>query len=560
MGRGAGRAGIASLALLAGAAALSGCGEIASVSGPDDGSPGEAAASSAEDAPRKRGEGRGAGASRGRRARLEQQREEAWERFLMLLDEGRPLEALELLAWLRERAPELLEDPEHAKKIAALHAALVAAVGAADDPEALLASLKPRITDPATVAAMEEAAQRVVAATRAEREALARHVERFHVSAAERRRSNWVDGKLDELAKTPRELLKQAEPLPVPDPEETEKRRGRQLEKLTERKVVTLLDHIHGGLAWLALHQGDDGGFSDRRAQERCKALGHGKPCIAKKAREYPLATTALSVLAFLDFRDQDAKRLFEPHLANGVQWLLAQQRKNGSFEGRYSYSAPIAVMALGQAASSSGSDDVKDAARKALDYLFSVRGADGGFRYRPKSPGDLSVTGWAGQALEAVEDAGIEPPRGMREDLLAFHDACVVAGEGVGYAYTANGRPRRSLVPAGMLLRLVCDPELDGPTRTDWKAYLAEPPRKGSGSDRLYHHYYAVRVLLALDGNLTDPWRERLMEMAGEQETEGDPAGMWRPNKRTHWFSRGGTVLTTAVHALTLEHALYRR
>jgi len=66
---------------------------------------------------------------------------------------------------------------------------------------------------------------------------------------------------------------------------------------------------------------------------------------------------------AFLDFRDQDAKGLFETNLANAVQWLVSQQKKNGSFKGRYSYSTPIAVMALGQAASSSAAKPSSDTA-----------------------------------------------------------------------------------------------------------------------------------------------------------------------------------------------------
>ena len=74
-----------------------------------------------------------------------------------------------------------------------------------------------------------------------------------------------------------------------------------------------LLQPVAAALDWLALHQGEDGRFSTAAAEERCKVA---RPRLRLRELRagpgrgsYDVAETALAVLAFLDFRDQDAAR-----------------------------------------------------------------------------------------------------------------------------------------------------------------------------------------------------------------------------------------------------------
>ncbi|MHC4818313.1 MAG: hypothetical protein ACYTF8_09685, partial [Planctomycetota bacterium] len=199
-----------------------------------------------------------------------------------------------------------------------------------------------------------------------ERQRLERHMRRFVGRGAARGGEGaWVDPQLEALQM---HAAVSAEPLPDPEPDASEKRRLEQLEKLRQRKAVGLLDHIHGGLAWLALHQAPDGHFSDAASAARCNELGH-RPCVRMRGKKrFADAGTALAIMAFLDFRDQDVLGLFEPSLASAVQWLRKRQRGNGSFpDQRQLYENAIALMALAQAAESTGDEKLREAVGKGL-------------------------------------------------------------------------------------------------------------------------------------------------------------------------------------------------
>src|SRR5438045_3917449 len=121
----------------------------------------------------------------------------------------------------------------------------------------------------------------------------------------------------------------------VADADAAEKRRLEQLEKLRQRDAVGLLDSIHAGLAWLAIHQRDDGSFSDAGTVERCTAMKHSPSCLDKwpnAGDAYQVATTALAAIAFLDFRDQDPNGWFDPYLGRALDWLSKQQKADGAF------------------------------------------------------------------------------------------------------------------------------------------------------------------------------------------------------------------------------------
>jgi hypothetical protein len=388
-----------------------------------------------------------------------------------------------------------------------------------------------------------------------DRQRLLRHVRRFLVGAkatSPDAEGAWVDPQLSALQTHAAARVK---PLPVPEPEEAEQRRLEQLDKLRRRKAVGLLDHIHGGLAWLALHQAPDGHFSDSAAATRCKKLGHDV-CVSQRSKRYAVASTALALIALLDFRDQDVRGLFEPHLAAGVHWLARQQRRDGSFRGPGQlYTTAIALMALGQAAASTHSDPLREAVRRGLELLAQNPGHLGGYRYGPGAAGDLSVTGWVAQAVEMARFAKVELPVSLEPGLGLFLDS-VWVGEH-RFTYLSRGNERRSLYPVGMLMGHLLWPEPDPRVLATWRAWLTQ----GVGKRRpgLYTLYYGVRVAIALEEKLPHPWRRWVFELAKGQTQEGDAAGAFQ-GKTGRWLGRAGTTCQTAVAVLTLEHSLYLR
>jgi hypothetical protein len=360
--------------------------------------------------------------------------------------------------------------------------------------------------------------------------------------------------------------------LAVRDVEAVETRRLEQLDKLRQREALGLLDHIHAGLAWLALHQAEDGHFSDAAAAERCAELGHATSCVKKRAGN-ELAGTALATLAFLDFRDQDTAGHFEPTLSRAVSWLRAQIKANGSFK-QPGYPAGIALMALGQAASSSGDAELTGELERLWTFYAGAAGSQGGYRYKLHQAGDLSVTGWYAQAYEAARDAEIRTVEPVGPQLDRFVTAMWAGGHKFGY--TQEGWSR-TLESVGMLSLLILRDELDENLRADWAVRLAAADR----GDRinLYTLYYDVRTELALNGSLSDHRRQSVFELAEwYQQPDGDAAGRFtaeldrkrlkatptdehpRMQGKERWFRKTGGAVTTAFCVLILEHALYRR
>jgi hypothetical protein len=348
--------------------------------------------------------------------------------------------------------------------------------------------------------------------------------------------------------------------LPKADPDAAEKRRVEQLELLRQRKAIKLLDHIGQGLAWLALHQGPDGKISDTAAAARCAELGHDPACVEAVGGQLPdewtaTAATALAIMALLDFRDQDKQGLFEPTLARAVKWLRAQQQEDGMFRSApkgSQYATAIALIALGQAAAASGGDDLRKAVHRGLQGLSLHQGADGGYRYRPLDPGDLSVVAWVAQAVEAARRAEVEIPQAMQDGLPGFLNAVWLGDE--RFLYTVGGQDRPSLYPAGMLAGLILWKEPAPDTLETWRAWLKRRP-----PGEIYSFYYGVRVAIALDGGLADPWREAILSLAGRQQQQGPRAGLFG-GELDRWLRQGGIVVQTAFAVLTMEHALYSR
>jgi hypothetical protein len=354
--------------------------------------------------------------------------------------------------------------------------------------------------------------------------------------------------------------------LPKADADAAEKRRVEQLELLRQRKALGLLDHIAQGLAWLALHQGPDGKISEASALARCAELGHQPACVTQPSgagRDDWAATaaTGLAVVALLDFRDQDRHGVFEPTLARAVTWLRGRQREDGLFPGRAHYATAISLIALGQAAAASGSDDLRQAVGYGLMRLSAQQGSDGGYRYGDAAlhRGDLSVTAWVAQAAEAARRAKIEVPPEMDAGLRRFFEGVWLGEHRFSYVVGEGERP--TLAPAGMLVGLILDPPAaDGSwvrsgVLEGWRLWLNDRDQKHHiGPRRLYSFYYAVRVVIALEPELPADWQRAILDLASTQAASAPTAGAFKETLNA------GVVVETALAILTVEHALYRR
>jgi hypothetical protein len=510
----------------------------------------------------------------------------AWDAAVAMYHVGKPVEALRSLVTWRKDYPDWFAFPPRAALLAEMERAALALLakaarsGSLDDAKALAALLKDVLLDPNLLKQVEDllaAAERRAAAADmgsgedvidradvlADKEALTRHLQRFADRGPAPKTKDWIDAQLAAVAARNAALDKEPDPLALPDPAEAEQRRLDELEKLRQRNSIGLLDPIDGALAWLALHQGDDGHFGADATAARCAALKHDPACVAANTGEpFQLAATGLSVLAFLDFRDQDVKRLFEPTLSRGIAWIVSQQQADGSFRPQCAtgwqkgYAWAIGLMALGQAASSTGDPDLKAAVQRGIDFYSKHHGKDGGYRYNLDQDGDLSVTGWFVQAIEAATKAGAVVPDDLKKGLDHYLDTVFMGPPQHKFDYTSGAPEKLSLDPIGMLVMSILRPQSPTWYGDDWRQFLAQGVPGGGGT---YTLYYGVRVFLFLDGKLPDKWRGYLTDLMKRQSAKGGSAGMI-PLANDWWYRAAGVTTATAFATLTLEHSLYRR
>jgi hypothetical protein len=319
----------------------------------------------------------------------------------------------------------------------------------------------------------------------------------------------------------------------------------------TRRKYIDLLGGtknsekaVNLGLAWLAKHQEEDGSWDLKK---------HGG---GENSRT---AGTGLGLLPFLAAGHTHNKPgQYQKNVAAAVRWLIEHQKENGDLlgpgDGQHLYSHGIAAIALCEAYGMSRDEELKEPARKSLDFIVSAQHkASGGWRYTPNTSADTSVVGWQMMALKSGEMAGlsIAPP------VYANVDRWLKKVEGKQGVSGTFGYVNRSASPAmtaeGLLSLQFMGTDRNSPRMRGGADYLLKNLPERSQKRTSYYWYYGTQVMYHMQGKYWKAWNESLRDMLVEtQITTGQHAGTWHP--RDNWESRGGRVYATSLKLLMLE------
>ena len=174
---------------------------------------------------------------------------------------------------------------------------------------------------------------------------------------------------------------------------------------------------VQAALLWLARHQNDNGswGLHNFANAGKCNCGHQGR-------HANDMAATALALLPFLGMgethRGLGSSGRYSKQVEHGLKWIMDHQAADGQLGDGYAH--PLAAIVLCEAYGLTSDNAIKPHALKAVSKIVDWQGPDGGFRYAPKQPGDLSVTGWHIQALTSAKLAGIGVPpatyRGVRQ------------------------------------------------------------------------------------------------------------------------------------------------
>ena len=357
-------------------------------------------------------------------------------------------------------------------------------------------------------------------------------------------------------------------------------RRGGFGGRLTTKTKQALMDIYGGtpesekavlaGLAWLAAHQQSDGRWPLKDYHNGIE----GCTCRTEFEAEVTdsnTAGTAFGVLPFLGAGiAHNRAPEHPPELAGyqsvvqkAIQYLVTNQHvsrddKSGRLDNNM-YAHAIGTMALCEAYGLSGDDRLKVPAQLAIKYLIASQHQQGGWRYSPNTPGDLSVTGWIFLAIRNGQLSGLS----IRDTSLVrakrFIDSCAAGPEGTKnsrYSYTPGADMKLTMSAAGLLTRQYLGWRRETPDLLAGANYLMQnkPPLSGVRLGSIYYQYYATQVLHHLGGEDFDLWNHLMREhLLRSQKQSGHEAGSWDPNG-TDYGTRGGRLYATSMALMTLE------
>jgi len=298
-------------------------------------------------------------------------------------------------------------------------------------------------------------------------------------------------------------------------------------------------------------------------------------------------ADTAATGLALLAYLGAGYTHLDDKHRAvvqRGIDWLVRRQKPSGElFTGgskftRF-YSHGIAAIALCEAYGMTQDPELREPARKAIDFIVKTQHPTrGGWRYdtNPQTgrstESDTSVSGWQLMALKSAQMAGLGVPADVLRKIGKWLDTAGAPHEGGRYIYNPHAdknkpeqqeglKPNLAMTSEAMLMRMYLGATRDDPRLIEGAEYLkANLPALGTEEEPArdcYYWYYATQAMFQLQGEYWTAWNQRMREvMESSQVQKGDLAGSWHPLYPVpdRWGAAGGRLYVTAMHLLMLE------
>lgn len=320
-------------------------------------------------------------------------------------------------------------------------------------------------------------------------------------------------------------------------------------------------------LGWLARHQDKKTGLWSLQG-----------PYLDGGSQENQLAATAMALLAFQGAGHTTTEGKFRDVVTRGWKALLARQLPEGRFDiepmpsqhGLYSHAQ--ATIALCELYGMTKDAAYLGPAQRAIAFATQAQGPNGGWRYEPGKPGDMSVTGWYTMAFKSAEMAGIDFPTETLAGINRFLDTVAVdGGKRYGYrfekvtgavddddrkAVNRQAGPVTSAVSAeGLLARQYLGWKRDDPRLLAGVELLLAANQVDFAAEKdVYAWYYITQVVHHLGGEPWDRWNSTMREvLPAAQAKKGGEAGSWDP-ALDKWGPWGGRLFTTCFCTYMLE------
>ncbi len=300
-------------------------------------------------------------------------------------------------------------------------------------------------------------------------------------------------------------------------------------------------------------------------------------------------AATGLALLTYLGAGYTHRSDKHRNTVRRGLDWLVRTQNpETGELFAMADSSEPtavtrfyghgIAAIALCEAYGMTQDPELREPARKAVQYILNTQHATlGGWRYYTdrrtgrSTETDTSVTGWMLMALKSAQMAGLDVPQEAFDKIdhwLELAHAPDAEGRYVYNPYALDtpeqrhGRlPSRAMTAEAMLMAVYLGRGPDDPRLRQGADYLkANLPEVGTAERSLrdcYYWYYATQAMFQMQGDHWQAWNERMRPLLKASQVERGPlAGSWDPLTpvEDRWGKSGGRLYVTSLHLLMLE------
>jgi len=324
------------------------------------------------------------------------------------------------------------------------------------------------------------------------------------------------------------------------------------------------------GLAWLAAHQYEDGGWrfdlkQAPRCQGECRDSGNGRSTTA---------STGLALLAFLGAGYTQNEGPYKQTVSDGLYYLIQQmvltsmggdlrdrsisKEQAGNVviiqHGGSMYNHGIATLALCEAYAMTKDANLAQPAQEATKFIVNAQYENGGWRYEPfweaSTPtADTTVTGWQVTALKSAKLARLKVPREVWYKISDFLDT-MQSDNGSRYGYTKPAKNRKTTSTVGLFCRMMLGwPASHKPLMKGVVRIADQLPHQNN----MYFNYYASQVLHHFGGRGWKRFNPKMRNyLVGTQTLAGHERGSWYfDEKHSH---HGGRLYTTTLAILTLE------
>ena len=299
-------------------------------------------------------------------------------------------------------------------------------------------------------------------------------------------------------------------------------------------------------------------------------------PYVDGGSQENRLAATAMALLALQGAGNTPTLGRHKEAVERGWRALLGRQLDDGRFdvppipEHHKLYAHAQATIALCELYGMTKERRFAEPARRAVDYAITAQGPNGGWRYDPGKPGDMSVTGWYLMALKSAEMAGIEVPPTTWTRFEEFVNSVAVGdGSQYGYRFETPLRPPGPVTAAVSAEGLLCRQYFGWPRReprlvagiehllaTNAIAWPSRTMRleEAPVEKDVYAWYYITQVVHHAGGEPWQRWNAALRDVLPKAQVSGGPqAGSWDPGL-DKWGHIGGRLFTTCFCTWMLE------